>query len=182
MKFSRSVTLCVVIFLITVILPGVVSSQENSDKQLAENVVTKLYGLVTFEAGKEPDWEAVKALFIDEAVIALRESREGLNIYTKQGFVDSFIKFIKSDYRGKNVLETGFIEKITKIDTQVYGDFALCNVLYQPYLADMQPTYTGLDCFQLLKKDGEWKIAAIMNEIIRPGVPVPDRLKGDSSN
>ena len=34
-----------------------------------DSVVTDLYGLVSFESGELPDWEKVKSLFIEEAVI-----------------------------------------------------------------------------------------------------------------
>jgi hypothetical protein len=53
----------------------------------AEDVVRALYKMVTFDAGKNVDWEQVKALFIPEAVIVLRASRTSMNVLNRNTFV-----------------------------------------------------------------------------------------------
>ena len=60
--------------------------------------------LVTFEAGHQPDWEKVRSLFIQEAVIVLRTSRDSITRFSVEGFVNDFIRLIE---RAK-VVETGF--------------------------------------------------------------------------
>lgn len=48
-------------------------AQDVDDSTLtAEEVITKLYNLVTFDAGTTPDWDKVRALFLPEVVIVLR--------------------------------------------------------------------------------------------------------------
>jgi hypothetical protein len=39
-----------------------------------------------------------------------------------------------------------------------------------------KPPQRGIDSFQLLKKEGGWWIVLIINEIPRPGVPIPEEL------
>ena len=58
-----------------------------------EDVIRELYDLVTIEKGSRGDWDSVRALFIDEAVIVLRTSRTGTSVFSLDGFVDDFIRF-----------------------------------------------------------------------------------------
>ena len=46
--------------------------------------------------------------------------------------------------------------------------------LEEPGTADVETK--GVDIFQLLKVDNDWKIVSLTNEVIRPGVPIPDEL------
>ena len=84
---------------------------EGKEFRTAESVVTELYKLVTFETDSTPDWQKVKSLFIDEAIIVLRTSRENTTIFSVEGFVDDFINFIER----ANVKQTGFVEKIIRM-------------------------------------------------------------------
>ena len=140
----------------------------------AEGVVKELYDLVTFEAGSTPDWEQVKALFIDKAIVVLRTSREDSTVFTLQGFVDDFVSFIE---RAK-VIETGFKEEIKRMKTMVFGDIATVLVLYEASIPGRKrPPQQGVDSFSLIKKDGSWKIVSIINEIPTPNRPVPEELR-----
>jgi hypothetical protein len=68
---------------------------EDDALQTAEGVVTQLYELVTFEAGSTPDWDKVRSLFIDEAVIVLRTTRTATTVFSVDGFVNDFVTFIE---------------------------------------------------------------------------------------
>ena len=46
--------------------------------------------------------------------------------------------------------------------------------LEKPGTADVETK--GVDVFQLLKVDNDWKIVSLTNEVIRSGVPIPDEL------
>ena len=71
-----------------------------------ERVVDELYKLVTFKTGDKPDWEKVKDLFLDEAIIVLRTSQTENSIFDLDGFINDFKRFIKES----NVSKTGFSE------------------------------------------------------------------------
>ncbi|MBZ5497039.1 MAG: methyltransferase domain-containing protein [Acidobacteriia bacterium] len=150
------------------------ASQIATTLNTAEGVVAQLYRLVSFRAGKEVDWELVKDLFIPEAVIVLRASRTATSVFNRAGFVADFAAFIKS----AKLEEQAFEERILASRTQVMGDVARSLVLYAADIpADSRPPQQGLDSFLLMKKDGQWRIVSIVNELVGPGVPVPEELR-----
>lgn len=139
----------------------------------AEDVVRQLYDLVTFEAGETPDWEIVKSLFVEEAVIVLRATKTTHNVFSREGFVEDFQNFID---RAK-VDQTGFIEKIVSLKMVELGDVAHCWVVYEASIPGWgRPPQKGVDSFQLLKRNGQWKIVSILNEIPTPENPVPEEI------
>jgi hypothetical protein len=143
---------------------------EDDALQTAEGVVTQLYELVTFEAGSTPDWDKVRSLFIDEAVIVLRTTRTATTVFSVDGFVNDFVTFIERAY----VAETGFTEKILRTKPTVFGDMAHVWVLYEASVpGSPRPPQQGVDSFSLIKQDGRWWIAAVTNEIPTPNRPVP---------
>jgi hypothetical protein len=142
--------------------------------QSAEDVVRTLYKMVSFDAGKNVDWEHVKALFIPEAVIVLRASRTSMNVLNRNTFVDDFLKFI-SDAK---LEDQAFEETIVAIKTQETGEVARATVHYAARIPSRdRPAQHGIDVFLLMKVDGRWRIVSIVNEIVRPGVDVPEEIR-----
>lgn len=134
-------------------------------------VVEEIYRLVTFPAGTTPDWDAVRNLFIPEAVIVLRTSRAGSTVFSVDGFVQDFVTFIEQ----ANVEQTGFTERILDTLTFEWGDIAHVLVLFDSDIPDdgREPG-AGVDSFQLIKRDGRWWIASITNERPSPDRPLPE--------
>ncbi len=148
---------------------------EDEALQTAEGVVTRLYELVTFEAGSTPDWDKVKALFIDDAVIVLRTTRTTTTVFDVQGFVNDFITFSERPI----VKERGFAETILRTEPTVFGDMAHVWVLYEASIpGSPRPPQQGVDSFSLIKQNGRWWIAAVTNEIPTPARPIPPQLAG----
>jgi hypothetical protein len=140
----------------------------------AQSVVDKLYQLVTFDPGTTPDWDQVRALFIDEAVIVLRTSRTETSVFSVDGFVGDFVAFIE---RAK-VEETGFVERIIRTKPLVFGDIAHILVLYEVQIPGSERgPQQGVDSFQLIRKNDRWWIASVVNEIPMADRPVPAELK-----
>lgn len=154
-----------------------VTAQMKSDTnvvQSAETIVEGLYNLVTWEPGKIADWDKVKNLFQENAIVALRRTRTQMITINKQGFVDLFI----ADVNRMNLQERGFSEKIIKKKLTLLGDVAYCTVLYEVSIPSIpNSAQRGVDHFHLLKKDGRWWITSIINEIPREGVPVPEEVR-----
>ncbi len=163
-----------IVFLISPsnILIAQTPSVENTS-QTAEDVVREVYTLVSFEAGERPDWEKVKSLFIDDAVIVLRSSRTEHSIFSREGFVEDFNNFIDNS----GVDKTGFLEKIIDIKPVTIGNIAYCTVIYEASIPGQQrPPQRGVDVFQLINKDGQWLIVSIINEIPNADRPIPDEF------
>jgi len=136
-------------------------------------VVAELYDLVTFDAGTTPDWDKVRSLFLEEAIVVLRTTRTESTQFTLEGFVQDFVNFIER----ANVEQTGFVEEIVSMKSMVFRDIAHVLVLYDAQIPgrDRPPTQ-GVDSFQLIKKDGRWWIVSITNDLPDPDNPVPAEL------
>ena len=137
-------------------------------------VVGELYELVSFEANASPDWGKVKALFLDEAVVVLRSSRDKLSVFSVDGFVEDFVRFAGR----AGVKEKGFTERIIRMKSTVYGDIAHIWVLYEASVTgSARPPQQGVDSFQLVRRGGRWRIVSITNEIVSEERPVPPELR-----
>jgi len=145
------------------------------DTASAEGVVRELYDLVTFPAGETPDWERGRSLFLPEAVVVLRTSRTGNTVFSVEGWIQDFMTFIER----ANVTATGFVERIVRTQTTEFGDIAQVWVLYEAEIPGSgRPAQQGVDSFHLVRRDGQWLIASIVNEIPTPDRPVPAVLRG----
>ncbi|HUU94645.1 MAG TPA: hypothetical protein VM487_02820 [Phycisphaerae bacterium] len=140
----------------------------------ADGVVGELYKLVTFEAGASPDWDKVKSLFLDQAVVVLRTGRDKQSVFSVDGFVDDFVRFSER----ADVKEKGFTERIVRTKSVIYGDIAHILVLYEASIpGSTRPPQHGVDSFQLVRRSGRWWIVSITNEIVTADRPVPPELK-----
>lgn len=146
------------------------------ESQSAEAVVHELYDMVTFPAGTTPDWDEFRALFLPESVVVLRSSREATSVFTLEGFVEDWLRFID----GSNIKETGFTERIIRTHCTEFGDIAHVWVLYEAEIPGWgRPPQAGVDSFQLVRREGRWKIASITNEVPTPDRPIPSVLQGE---
>ena len=150
------------------------TAAEQGAHDTAEGVVTDIYDLVSFAAGARPDWDQVRALFIPEAVVVLRTSRDATTVFSLEGFIDDFVKFVEQSPAG----EMGFRERILSMEPLVFGDMAHVLVLYEAHITGSPRAPTqGVDSFSLIKQDGRWKIVSITNELPAADRPVPAVLR-----
>jgi hypothetical protein len=143
--------------------------------QSPEGVIRELYRLICVpKGGPEPDWEQVRALFIPEAVIVLRVSKDASSTFSVQGWIDDFVAF---NTKAKSS-ERGFEERIVRMSTTEFRDIAHSLVLYEARMLDWtKPAQRGVDSIELVRRDGRWWIAAITNDIPNEEHPVPAALK-----
>ncbi len=135
-------------------------------------VVVELYDLVTFDAGTTPDWNAVRALFVEEAVIVLRTGQE-MSVFSLEGFVSDFVQFIEQ----AGVEKTGFTERILGMREVAYGDIAQVLVHFDSQIPGAVPLpREGIDSFELIRRGGDWKIVSITNERPNAERPIPVEL------
>ena len=138
-----------------------------------EGLIRALYDAVTFPAGRTPDWDYVRSMFIEEAVVVLRTSRDQTTVFSVEGFVEDFVTFIEQ----ANVAETGFTEEIITMKTMVFGDIAHSLVLFESSIPGGRPPSPGVDSFQLIRREGRWWIASVTNERPTAERPIPAELQ-----
>lgn len=162
----------------SLVYPAVAAGQDAADPHSSpESLVTHLYDLVSFPAHDLPDWDDVRATFIPEAVIILRTSRTGSTTFSVDEFIQDWLTFIDRD----NVEERGFTEAIVNMETLEFGDIANVLVLYtSDFPDDDRPPRPGVDSFNLIRQNGRWLIASVLNEIPTAERPIPDVLKKEN--
>ncbi len=171
---------CTVVPLAALVLQAALSAQDqpldlDQAVETAEGTVTALYDLVSSEAGSTPDWGRVRSMFIPEAVIVLRTSRDSTTVFSLDGFIQDFVNFTEN----ARTVETGFVERVLRTKTVVMGDMAHVWVLYEAFIPGRdRPPQQGVDSWLVIRKGGRWWVAAATNEIPRQGVAVPAELVG----
>ncbi len=177
LAMKRSKALCLTLVLTAASGPSSLHAQAvlQDDALLTpERLVAAIYDMVSFEGGSVPDWDKVRSLFIPEAVVVLRTSREATTIFSVEGFIDDFVNFVENTPAGAN----GFTEKVVRMKSMVFGDMAHVLVLYESHITGSpRPPRQGVDSFSLIKKDGRWWIAAVTNELPTPERPLPEALR-----
>jgi len=140
----------------------------------AEGLVRDIYSAVSFEPANPPDWDRVRSMFLPEAVVVLRTTRDSSSIFTVDGFVNDFVTFIENS----PAKDMGFTEKVVKIKPMVFKDIAAVMVLYEASIPGRgRPPQKGVDCFHLMKRNGRWWIVSVVNDVPFPGQALPSELQ-----
>jgi len=138
-----------------------------------EQIIASVYKLVSSEAGKTPDWNVVKSLFLENSVVVLRVSRDSTAVFSLQGFIDDFVKF----YNIPVVQKNGFTERVVRMKPMVFGNIAHILVLYEAQVPGTpRPLQQGVDSWELVKYDGKWRVVCVTNEIPSKERPLPKEL------
>jgi hypothetical protein len=176
---SSLTRILLVLFFISNLSFMIAYSQTDSSKyenymKSPELLVAELYRSVTFNPGQRPDWEKVRRMFLDSAIVFLRTTRTTTAVFNVDGFIDDFVKFIERT----PAKDKGFGERILKMKPYIAGEMATILILYDAQIYGInRPPQQGLDFWQLIKKDNRWWIISITNEVISKTVQIPDELK-----
>lgn len=119
--------------------------------------VEALYAVISGSPGAVRDWDAMRALFLDEA-------RMHVSVTDRSG-ADRAVTLTVEDYiarNGQRLAEIGFTETETRRETFVYGGLASVLSAYVAIRADTgEQIAEGVNAVTLMRVDGDWKIAAI---------------------
>lgn len=134
-------------------------------------MISQIYEEVSSDGSTPVDWDLVRSFFLEEAVIVLRSSAQDHTVFTLNGFIQDFRDF----YENPAVKESGFREQIVRIKPQIYRNAASIGVVYEAGIPGSErPPQQGIDFWILVRKDKQWKVVGISNEIIPPGQEIPD--------
>jgi hypothetical protein len=164
----------VLLFCLTSLSFGFVKGQQlesGSWYKTPEDLIRDIYVAVSAKNSESVDWQKVRSMFNEKAVVILRTSRDKSTQFTADGFIQDFKDF----YQKPEVKANGFGEKILRMKAMVYNDIAFIATVYSAEITGSQrPPSRGVDLWLLGKKDGIWKIASIVNEVIPAGEELPD--------
>ena len=91
---------------------------------------------------------------------------------------ETTMRFARATKSLGDVRVTGVVNKQpTGEDAGLFGDMAHVLVLYEARIPGSgRPPQLGVDSFQLIRKQGRWWIAGVINELPTPERPVPAEL------
>jgi mannose-6-phosphate isomerase-like protein (cupin superfamily) len=132
----------------------------SADQTAIQEVVDQLYAAVSYEAGTMPNWDTMANVFFPEAVLVMSYP-EGSQprIQSPKEFVQEYRDFLEQP--GRNA--QGFYEGPTYLEIMMFGNIAHVDAVFEAFLPPDSPVPVkrGIDSFQLLKVEGEWKILAL---------------------
>ena len=144
---------------------------QNSSDETPVALINEIYKAVSVTGGKSADWERVRSMFTDDAIVILRTGPR----ITKQFTADGYIQDFKDFYQYPAVKANGFEEKILRMKSMVYKDMAFIATVYSAAVrGSANPPQRGVDFWLLRKKDDKWKIFSVCNEVIPAGQELPD--------
>jgi hypothetical protein len=153
---------------------GLVNGQQSGSNlgyKTPEELIRDIYVTVSAEKSEAVNWQKVRSMFNDEAVIILRTSRDKSTQFTVDGFIQDFMDF----YSTPEVMANGFGEEILNMKIMEYKDIAFIATVYSAAITGSQrPPTRGIDLWLLDRKDGLWKITSVVNEVIPAGQELPD--------
>ena len=136
-----------------------------------EDLIRDIYVAVSGKNSESVDWQKVRSMFLDEALVVLRTSKDKTTQFTADGFIKDFRDF----YQNPEVKANGFAEKILSLKSMVYKDIAFIATVYSAAITGSQlPPSRGVDLWVLSKHNGLWKITSVVNEVIPAGQELPD--------
>jgi len=164
----------IVTFIVSSASSRQIAASSASENPSPEEVVASIYTLVSSEAGKTPDWNVVRSLFLDNAVVVLRVTRDSTAVFSLQGFIDDFVRF----YGNPAVQKNGFTEKVVRMKPMVFGNIAHILVLYEAHIPGVpRPPQQGVDSWELVRQRGKWYVVSVTNEIPTKDRPLPADLQ-----
>ena len=136
-----------------------------------EQVVIRLYDLISGPAEQERDWETVADLFHPEAILRSELSLPDGSHQSGRWSVDEFCEAAAAEYR-----MTGFWESEVSSRSLEYGHIAHVWSTYESRVErpDSLPVMRGINSVSLLRQDGGWRIVSLVFQIERGTEGIPE--------
>jgi hypothetical protein len=142
------------------------------DGQTADTTVSALYDLVSVAPGESWDWERIGGLFLGHGLLVSILPRPGGALVSTTDFA-GLRQNTEAGYR-----ETGFSEREYRRETRVFGDVAS---IYSSFSIGLpargpEPILRGLNHFQLVRREGCWRIVSNLSQMEGDGWTLPHAL------
>lgn len=143
------------IFLILTLVSTTVFAQ--SDESAIREVVNKL-----FDGMKKTDTTMIRSVFSTQPILQTVLKNKESKVFVESEPLDSFLAAISRPHT--EVYDERITFDVIKID----GDLAMVWAPYKFYVGE-KFSHCGVDCFQLVKLNGEWKIQYLIDTRRRQG-------------
>jgi hypothetical protein len=143
--------------------PEPISESEQAINQL----VLDAYAAISFDEGTTPNYDALRAVFTEDAIF---QNFRGDTLSTA-----NFEEFL-AEYRA--TVESGQLISFNEVElggvTEYFGKIGHRISAYASYINSADEIgERGVNSFQVIYIDGEWKVNSIVWDIEREGLPIP---------
>ncbi|MBI5434803.1 MAG: hypothetical protein HZA52_18365 [Planctomycetes bacterium] len=154
--------------------PPVADAPAPGELEAIRRTLDELYAAFCFDAGKEADWERVRALSIDGAVwIAPIEPATA----ARAEGTDAFLSGFRETIHATPELALGFHERIVHARIDLFGTVAHAWVAFEGFVpGDGGARTRGLDSLQLVFARGEWRVASFTTQYEGGELSLPRRF------
>ena len=151
---------------------AVSAARADDEVSTIKGTVAAVYDVISGPAGEARDWARFKSLFAEGARLITfnAESPSGMVVMTPQGYIDR---------AGANLEENGFFEQEIAWRTERFGNMAQVFSTYEGRRAmdDATPLLEGINSFQLVRLNGEWKVMTILWQSASDELPLPEMYR-----
>lgn len=121
------------------------------------DVLQRLYALISFEEGGEPDWQGLREIFSEHARIT-RITPEGADYLDPK----QFLKMTQNMHEFGAY--TSFYELELGRQVQVFGDVAQVWSFYETRRNQkaLRPLGRGVNSIQLIRRDHTWRVLSLL--------------------
>ena len=156
------------ILIILLLCPVFLFGQSNDKQPIPTEASNALLEFISGPSDKERDWEQFKSLFEKDAKFCVLQHAENLPDQFHSFSVDQFISIIKRNLKAAEAFE----EKEISSTYHEYNGIAQVFQSYELNVGDKNDR--GINSYQMIYKDGQWKIVNILWVDNTNGVKIPE--------
>lgn len=146
------------IILLTAALAAPARAQAGGDEAAIDILIEDLYGSISGPPGAPRDFDLLRSLFLDGAVMGIAVPGEDATGRAELFGVEDYIA-----RSGDNLVRLGFTESETRRAVWIWGGLATVHSAYEGVRTDTGETIaTGINVLTLTRAQGDWKIASLV--------------------
>jgi len=149
--------------------PTTIDSPASETEKAITQAVLNAYAAISFPKGETPDYDALRAIFTEDAVLQ-NYRNDTLESFSINDFVTGFKAGIDSGEM------TAFQEEELGGKTEYFGKIGHRISAYASYFeGSSEIGEKGVNSFQLLKENGQWLVSAIIWDVEKEGQAIPEK-------
>jgi hypothetical protein len=151
------------------------------DVSSPEALVLAAYESIQRAPGEDYQWERFESLFLAEAITIPNTEQNGgaFSVLTP----DQFRRIVDTYTTVGGPTDQGFQEEQIHSIVHQYGDIAQVFSTYEKHFWESDEILAqGMNSFQMIRKDGQWRIVSIVWDENYAGGPIPEQYGGTAPN
>jgi hypothetical protein len=153
--------------------PAISANATAADSDSPESVIAEFYRLISFEAGSRPDYDRIRSLLADDAVLLTNVSPETIELIG----ADESIRRIRQKIEESGLGDYGFLSTPENINCQVANVTAYCVTVVEVQYPGLDvPPVVSTDLTTLEKQEGRWLATSSAMYVTVPDVAPPSIL------